>query len=118
MRDVFVAMSIIGCLVADAAAGADRAMIERGRVLAEQLCGKCHATAATGASPHKITPPFRTLPERFPIEMLVEALKTGEIPGHDEMPMFVLEPEYMRALLAHIDSFAEPKSRYLPAPAR
>ncbi len=113
MHHVLVALLLIGYLVADTAAAADRAMLDRGRILAEQMCGRCHATAEIGASPHKITPPFRELSERFPVEMLVEALKTGEISGHDEMPMFVLAPEDMRALLAHIDSFADPKSRYL-----
>lgn len=91
----------------------DQPTLDRGRAIAEQLCGRCHATAETGASPHKITPPFRDLQERYPVEMLVEALKSGEISGHDEMPMFVLEPEDMRALFAHIDSFAAPGSRYL-----
>lgn len=113
MRHRFMFFLFIGWLVADTAAAADSATLSRGRVLAEQLCGKCHATAETGASPHKITPPFRELSERFPVEMLVDALKTGEISGHDEMPMFALAPEDMRALIAHIDSFAEPNSRYL-----
>ena len=108
----------LGCLVAMPAMAADKATLDRGRLLAEQLCGKCHATAETGASPHKITPPFRDLSERFPVEMLVEAQKSGEISGHDEMPMFVLVPEDMTALLAHIDSFAGAKSRYLNAAAK
>lgn len=97
------------------AAPADRATLDRGRLIAEQLCGRCHATAESGASPHKITPPFRELPERFPVEMLVEALKSGEISGHDEMPMFVLDAQDLQALFAHIDSFAAPGSRYLEA---
>lgn len=106
------------CLLAAPTLAADTATLARGRLIAEQLCGKCHATAETGTSPHKITPPFRNLPERFPVEMLVEARKSGEISGHDEMPMFVLLPEDMTALLAHIDSFADAKSRYLDAPAK
>jgi cytochrome c len=105
----------LALVLATAAVAADPATLERGRILAEQLCGKCHATGQTGASPHKITPPFRELSERFPVEMLVESLKTGEISGHDEMPMFILEPADMQALIAHIDSFADQKSRYLPA---
>lgn len=104
------------CLAAPSvAAPVDQATLDRGRLIAEQLCGRCHATAETGTSPHKITPPFRELQERFPVEMLVEAMKSGEISGHDEMPMFVLDPQDMRALLAHIDSFAAPGARYLEA---
>jgi cytochrome c553 len=105
----------LGCLLAVPAVAADKATLDRGRLIAEQLCGRCHATAETGDSPHKITPPFRNLSERFPVEMLVEAQKSGEISGHDEMPMFVLEPEDLTALLAHIDSFTDAKSRYLSA---
>ncbi|MEQ1611863.1 MAG: cytochrome c [Hyphomicrobiaceae bacterium] len=111
-------LTVLGWLLALPAMAADEATLERGRLLAEQMCGRCHATAATGASPHKITPPFRDLPERFPVEMLVEAQRSGEISGHDEMPMFVIAPEDMTALLAHIDSFAGPKSRYLGGAAK
>lgn len=103
----------LGCLLVSPALAAEKATLDRGRLIAEQLCGRCHATAESGESPHKITPPFRILSERFPVEMLVEALKSGEISGHDEMPMFVLAPEDMTALLAHIDSFADARSRYL-----
>lgn len=113
MRFRIHALALSLCLGTSALQAAEPAELERGRILAEQMCGKCHATGATGASPHKITPPFRELSERFPVEMLVEAQKSGEISGHDEMPMFVLVPQDMRALLAHIDSFAAPKSRYL-----
>lgn len=110
---------VVICMgLATAALAAGPAELERGRLLAEQMCGRCHATGASGQSPHKITPPFRDLAERFPVDMLVEALKTGEISGHDEMPMFVLAPEDMRALIAHIDSFAGPKARYLEPAAK
>jgi len=118
MRSRLGILAAIGCLLADPAVAAEQTTLQRGRALAEQLCGECHATGETGASPHKITPPFRTLAERFPVEMLVEALKTGQISGHDEMPMFVLEMEDMQALIAHIDSFAEPGSRYLAVPPK
>ena len=106
--------TILGSVVVAAPTFAqDHARLERGQRIAEQLCGRCHATGATGSSPHKITPPFRELGERYPVDMLVDALKSGEISGHDEMPMFVLEREDMLALLAHIDSFAPAGSRYL-----
>lgn len=106
---------VLAMLPAAAAETTDR---ERGRTIAEQLCGRCHATGDSGASPHKITPPFRDLAERFPVDMLVDAMTSGEISGHDEMPMFVLEPEDMTALLAHIDAYAPVGKRYLELPKR
>ena len=75
-----------------------------GAVIAAGRCGRCHATGPNDASPQRITPPFRTLHERWPIEMLVEAQKSGVIDGHDEMPAFDFSPEEITALLRHIDS--------------
>jgi hypothetical protein len=63
--------------------------------------------------PHAIVTPFRELHTRYPIEMLIDAQKTGVISGHDEMPMFELSREDMRALLAYIDSFAPGSRRYV-----
>jgi hypothetical protein len=45
--------------------------------------------------------------------MLIDARQTGVISGHDEMPMFELSHEDMRALLAYIDSFAPEGLRYV-----
>jgi hypothetical protein len=45
--------------------------------------------------------------------MLVEARKSGEISGHDEMPGFILSARDMRALLAYIDTFAPKDKRYI-----
>jgi cytochrome c len=75
-----------------------------GAAIAAGRCGRCHATGLSDPSPQRITPPFRTLHERWPIEMLVEARKTGIIDGHDEMPAFDFSPEEITALLRHIDS--------------
>lgn len=64
-------------------------------------------------SPHKITPPLRTLAADYPIPMLVEALKTGVVSGHDEMPMFDLGVDGARALVAYIDSLNPKGPHYL-----
>jgi hypothetical protein len=46
--------------------------------------------------------------------MLTDALKTGVIEGHDEMPMFELNGDDMVALLSYIDALAPPGSpRYV-----
>lgn len=88
-------------------------VVERGRLLAEERCGRCHAVGPTGESPHRITPPFRTFHEDFPIPMLAEAAATGLLAGHEEMPMFEFSPEELTALLAYIDSLNPGKPGYL-----
>lgn len=104
-------------LVAIPSAKADPALIERGRIVAEGHCSRCHAVGASGQSPHRIVIPFRNLAERFPVDMLVDTLRTGTIGGHDEMPMFDLGTADARALIAYIDSFAPAGQRYMSLPA-
>ena len=62
--------------------------VEQGRRLALLYCAKCHSTDKVSPSPFKIAPPFRTLHERYPIEMLQEALAEGIVTGHPAMPEF------------------------------
>jgi cytochrome c len=86
--------------------------VQRGQQIAQQRCAACHATDATSDSPHKITPPFRDLHLRFPIEMLVEAARSGVVEGHDEMPMFQFSPQDATALVRYIDSLSPENARY------
>jgi mono/diheme cytochrome c family protein len=87
--------------------------LERGRAIAARKCAPCHAIGRDDERPHAIVTPFRDLHTRYPIEMLIDAQRTGVISGHDEMPMFELSREDMRALLVYIDSFAPEGSRYV-----
>jgi cytochrome c553 len=88
-------------------------MLERGWAIAARKCAPSHAIGRDDERPHAIVTPFRELHTRYPIEMLIDAQKTGVISGHDEMPMFELSREDMRALLAYIDSFAPGSRRYV-----
>jgi cytochrome c len=88
-------------------------LLEKGRTIGEQKCAPCHAIGRDDERPHAIVTPFRELHTRYPIAMLIDAQKTGIISGHDEMPMFELSREDMRALLAYIDSFAPEALRYV-----
>jgi len=76
----------------------------RGRQLATALCGRCHATGPTGASPLPAAPPFRTLKERYPIESLAEGLAEGLVAGHPAMPEVQLEPAAIADFLAYLGS--------------
>ena len=53
-----------------------------------------------------LAPPFRTLSQRYPIEMLAEALAEGIMTGHPAMPQFVFEPHDIDALLTYIDGLS------------
>ncbi len=100
--------------MADAAAQSDP--VARGRDIAAARCSRCHGVGVSDESPHPIVLPLRQLHERQPVEMLDEALRTGVIGGHDEMPMFELGREDAAALVSYIESLAAEK--WLPrAPA-
>ncbi|MGE0701640.1 MAG: cytochrome c [Hyphomicrobiaceae bacterium] len=106
------AVASLALIVSFSPAGAADLAME-GSAIAAARCGKCHSVGVADDSPHQITPPFRTLGERYPIDMLVEALKTGSISGHDEMPQFDLGPDGIRALVAYIDSLNPKGPHYL-----
>lgn len=110
-RSILVLLSVLVAPAAPALAQApaktDGALIANGR------CGRCHATGAKDESPQRGVIPFRRLHERYPVDMLADAVRTGVIAGHDEMPMFEMTPDEVRALLMHIDALAPDKPGYI-----
>jgi cytochrome c len=81
--------------------------IEQGRLFAQRHCATCHAIGRIGASPYAPAPPFRTLHERYAVEVLAEALAEGIVVGHTgtrQMPRFVLTPAEIDNLLAYLVS--------------
>jgi mono/diheme cytochrome c family protein len=96
------------------------AQMERGHAIALANCSVCHAVGLADKSPTRINSntAFRQLSERFPIPMLQEAARTGNISGHDEMPGFQFSMDDIRALLAYIDSMAPDDAHYLMRPAQ
>ena len=86
----------------------------RGRAIAEAKCARCHAIGAKGESPMALAPPFRTLPERYPVEHLAEALAEGIVIGHPAMPEFTLAPADINALLTYLQGLAPDKRSRSP----
>jgi cytochrome c len=80
---------------------------ERGRILVERECAGCHAVSRSGQSPHRMAPPFRDLPKKYPVEHLAESLAEGIVVGHKEMPEFLFEPDDIEAILTYISSLAQ-----------
>ncbi len=54
----------------------------------------------------RLAPPFRTLPQRYPVEHLAEALAEGIVTGHPAMPQFQFSPAEIDALLSFIDGLS------------
>ena len=112
-------MSLFGDCVAVANSPQPRAelqaQVERGHAIALANCSVCHAVGLTDKSPTRINvnTAFRDLSERFPIPMLQEAARTGNISGHDEMPGFQFSMDDIRALLSYIDSMAPADAHYI-----
>jgi len=82
--------------------------VEVGKLIAETRCSTCHAIGPTGNSPHQDAKPFRQLSENYPVRNLEEALAEGIVVGHPDMPMFVLSPYEIDALITYLESIQEP----------
>jgi mono/diheme cytochrome c family protein len=82
----------------------EAASIEQGRRLAQLYCAECHAIDKVSPSPLRIAPPFRSLHERYPVEMLEEALGEGISTGHPSMPQFQFEPDQIGDFIKFLKS--------------
>ncbi|MCC8978333.1 c-type cytochrome [Bradyrhizobium acaciae] len=83
---------------------------EQGRRLAQLYCARCHAIDRVSASPLKIAPPFRTLHERYPVEMLQEALAEGIVTGHPTMPQFSFDSDQVGDFILFLKSLERSKA--------
>jgi mono/diheme cytochrome c family protein len=115
-----VASAVAGILLATSLATAADAPERRGRAIAQAKCARCHAIGVDGDSPLALAPPFRVLPQRYPVENLAEALAEGIYVGHPMMPEFKFDPPEIDALLAFMDGLAKraEAQRRRPAPKR
>jgi cytochrome c len=107
-----IGRSLFGVMLVLMAAGAapaqdKRALEGRGEGLLTSNCARCHAVGRTGNSTHPQAPPFRTLGQRYPIEVLAEALAEGLSSGHPDMPEFRFEIDDVNAILAYLESIQE-----------
>jgi cytochrome c len=91
------------------------ALERRGQGLLTTNCSRCHAVGRTGNSTHPEAPLFRTLGQRYPIEVLAEALAEGLSSGHPDMPEFRFEIDDVDAILAYLESIQEKGQGASPA---
>jgi mono/diheme cytochrome c family protein len=105
---LLAAMLAVGALAVSSVSAQDRtATLKRGESLLTKNCARCHATGASGLSPHPAAPPFRTLSRKYPIDGLQEALAEGLSVGHPDMPEFVFESEDVGAIIVYLKSIQE-----------
>jgi mono/diheme cytochrome c family protein len=99
-------VSVAFAIALTALATAGESPEERGRGIAETKCARCHAIDTAGESPVALAPPFRVLPQRYPVDHLAEALAEGIVVGHPMMPEFTFDPPEIDALLTYIESLS------------
>ena len=105
----------LAAVVSPAGAAGNRA---RGEFLARENCSTCHAVGPVGVSPYPLAPPFRTLPKKYDVEGLAEALAEGIVVGNTgarQMPAFVLSVEEIDDLIAYLKSLDSVTPRKSPA---
>ena len=100
--------AILVLLVGSTISTADELTIERGRILADEICSRCHAIGSDGESSHADAPLFRELNRRYPVNDLEEALGEGIVTGHPDMPEISFGPEDAGALIDYMISVQEP----------
>jgi tetratricopeptide (TPR) repeat protein len=105
-RDGLRRLGVAETLLAEA-----EARVQQGRSLVERNCRPCHAVGATGDSPNKKAPPFRSLHARHPSLALREPLSRGIAAPHDEMPRFALSAAEIDSIVAYINSLATTTTR-------
>jgi len=89
------------------AAGVLEPAAQRGLVLVQANCARCHAVSKIGGSPLKIAPPFRTLHLHYPVEDLQEPLAEGIVTGHPTMPEFRFDPGQVGDVIAYLKTLEQ-----------
>jgi cytochrome c len=87
-----------------AAAQSSTSELGQGRLLVEERCGACHATARGGTSKHGSAPPFAEVVKRYPPEELAEALAEGIDVGHADMPVFEFTEQEVLRIIGYLKS--------------
>ncbi len=104
------AMVLLTVGLSSPAMAVEKDLTDKGRVLVQKNCSRCHATGTEGVSPNPEAPPFRTLSSKYPVEDLAESLAEGIVSGHPEMPIFVFSPHDVDAIIDYLQSIQEKPS--------
>jgi cytochrome c len=77
---------------------------DQGKALLMRMCGNCHAVGATGDSPHRGAPPFRTIGTLYSITELTERMAEQLISVHPDMPDFRFTEQEAKAIRSYLYS--------------
>ena len=81
---------------------------QRGEVIANGMCSRCHAIGKTGDSSHAAAPRFRSLDNHMDLSKLAQRIRGGLLTGHEDMPMFRFDRDDADAMVAYIRSVQGP----------
>jgi mono/diheme cytochrome c family protein len=98
----FQILAAAGFLLLSSAAEAQNPAAQRGVTLARTHCVRCHSIDKLSPSPLAISPPFRELHKKYPVESLAEALAEGLVTGHPTMPEFRFDPDQIGDFIAFL----------------
>ena len=104
LRHALTALAALAATSALAAPADDSASLQRGHDLVQNNCSMCHAIGTSGDSPNPLSPRFRELHLRYPIEDLAEALSEGIMVGHPQMPQFRFGADEIHDIIAYLQS--------------
>ena len=110
MRHARIITLVGAALLMSQVSGASQAETaqQRGKVIAQGLCSRCHAIETTGDSPFPAAPRFRSLEARTDLSKLAGRIRGGLLTGHEDMPMFRFDRDDADAMVAYIRSVQGP----------
>jgi cytochrome c len=108
MRSRKIALAALAALILWPATASAQTSLTAGHRLAAQQCGVCHAVDQRDQSPNPKSPRFRDLGARYPFDGLRDALATGMIVGHAQMPVLSLTKVEIDDLIAYLKTLQKP----------
>ena len=73
-----------------------------GMVLLQTNCGRCHAVAASAASPRSMAPNLAIILQAYPVERLQSELSEGIRPKHPDMPQVRFSPDDIASIYYYL----------------
>ena len=75
---------------------------DRGRVLLQENCARCHAVGKIDVSPLKAAPPFRIIGQSYELDQFARRLTRGIASSHPDMPEFHFNEEDADAVITYL----------------
>jgi len=107
MRRLGIFIAFASAVVASAAPGQPLDPAAHGLMLVRQNCSACHAVGRRGPSPHRATPPFRTLGRSFDLDEFPQRLVRGLSAMHPDMPEIRFTEDDARDVRAYLRAIQE-----------